>query len=327
MNKKLNIIKNYLSNNLKVCEFALTNICSCKCSFCAIWKQKPKITVNTDKALKVIKKLKELGVGFITLTGGEPLLHPDFDKIIAECSKCGIMSSILNADARIFTDKVLGKLEKNKPDMVSISIDHHTDKVEFKSRKIPNLLSHIKKAVINLKKLGIKTFGSIVICNYNHKSLRKLCDKCVEIGFDNICINYPEISESEVYVLGGNAINLTKKQVIAALEEVKELKKKYPIVNPVESLNNIISYLKGENPKYYCFGGSRVFFVDWHLNTYPCMHLNKNIGNILKLSNKDFGMKSCNCCNMSWYRDFSVYFYGLKSFIPLIKELPLMIKY
>jgi MoaA/NifB/PqqE/SkfB family radical SAM enzyme len=327
MGKKLAFLKRALSNNLKVCEFALTNICSCKCSFCGIWKQKPKITVNTDESLKVIKKLNELGVSFITLTGGEPLIHPDFDKILDECNKYGIMSSILNADARLFTPKVLEKLNKSRPDLVSISIDHHTDKVEFESRKIPKLLSHIKKAVDNLKKLNIKTLGSIVICNYNHKSLKKLCDKCVEIGFDNICINYPEISESEVYVLGGNAINLSKKQVITALEEVKELKKNYPIVNPAESLNNIISYLKGENPKYYCFGGSKVFFIDWHLNTYPCMHLNKNMGNILKLTNKDFNMKTCNCCSMSWYRDFSVYFYGIKSFVPLIKELPLMLRY
>ncbi|MFA5333056.1 MAG: radical SAM protein [Candidatus Nanoarchaeia archaeon] len=327
MNSKLNIALKYLSGKLKVCEFALTNICSCKCSFCGIWKQKPKVTVDTYKALKVIDKLDELGVGFVTLTGGEPLLHPDFDKIIAECNKYGMMSSILNADARIFTPKVLGMLEKSKPGMVSISIDHHTDKVEFESRKIPKLLNHIKNAVSNLKKLKIKVLGSIVICNYNHKSLRKLCEKCAEIGFDNVCINYPEISESEVYVLGGNAINLTKKQVIDALQEVKELKKEFPIVNPVESLNNIISYLKGENPKYYCFGGSKVFFVDWHLNTYPCMHLNKNLGSVLKLKSKDLNLKPCNCCNMSWYRDFSVYFYGLKSFIPLMKELPLMFKY
>jgi len=327
MNKKLSAASKFISGDLKLCEFALTNICSCKCSFCGIWKQKPKVTVDTEKAIKVIDKLAELGVGFVTLTGGEPLIHPDFDKIIEECNKKGIISSILNADARLFTKKVLDKLEKNKPDLVSISIDHYTDKVEYESRKIPKLLSHIKTAVDSLKKRNIRVAGSIVICNFNHKSLKKLCDKCIEIGFDQILINYPEISESEVYVLGGNAINLSKKQVITALEEVKELKKTYPISNPVESINNIITYLKGENPKYYCLGGSRVFFVDWHLNTYPCMHLNKNLGNILTLYKTDFDMKPCNCCNMSWYRDFSVYLYGLKSFIPLVKELPLIFKF
>ncbi|MDD2678552.1 MAG: radical SAM protein [Candidatus Nanoarchaeia archaeon] len=327
MNKKLSFTMNYLLNKLKVCEFALTNVCSCKCSFCSIWKQKPKITVKTSEAIKAIKKLKSLGVGFITLTGGEPLLHPDFDKIIRECNNLGIMNAMLNADARIFTPKVLDKLEKDKPEWVSISIDHHTDKIEYISRKIPNLLNHIKNAVDELKKRKIKTLGSIVICNYNHKSLKELCDKCMEIGFEQIAINYPEISESEVYELGGNAITLTKKQVIKALETVKTLKKKYPIINTDESINNIIDYLSGKNPKYYCFGGSKVFFIDWNLNTYPCMHLNKNMGNILKLTKKDFNMKPCNCCNMSWYRDFSVYFYGAKSLIPLLKELPKAIKY
>lgn len=327
MNKKIKFVSRFLTNNLKVCEFALTNICSAKCSFCGIWKQQPKIIVDINKAKKTIRKLDELGVGYVTLTGGEPLLHPKFEEIIRECNKCNMMSAILNADARIFTKKILDKLNKDRPNLVSISIDHHTEKVEYKSRKIKNLLTHIKKAVTNLKKIGIKTMASIVICDFNHKSLEKLCQKCEQIGFDQIAINYPEISESEVYALGGNAINLTKKELITALEKVKELKKEYTIINPIESLNNIITFLKGEKPKYMCLGGNKVFFVDWHFNTYPCMHLNNNWGDILKLTKKDFNMKPCNLCNMSWYRDFSVYLQGFKSIVPLLKEVKNITKY
>jgi MoaA/NifB/PqqE/SkfB family radical SAM enzyme len=283
--------------------------------------------IDTKKALKTISHLSNLGVRFITLTGGEPLLHKDFDKIVAKCTEENIISSILNADARLFTEERMDALKKAKVDYVAISIDHHTNKVEYESRKIPKLLDHISKAVKGLKKRGIKTLASVLISNFNHKSLRKLCEKCKEIGFDNIAINYPEFSESPVYTLGGDAINLSKNEVIKALEEIKILKKDFKIVNPTVSLDNIITYLKGEKPPYMCLGGYRTLFVDWNFNVYPCMHLPNHMGDVLKLKKKDFKKIPCNQCNMSWYRDFSVYFQGFHSLGPIIREIPNILRY
>ncbi|VVB74254.1 Coenzyme PQQ synthesis protein E [Candidatus Tiddalikarchaeum anstoanum] len=327
MGKKLSVIKGILTNKIKVCEFALTNICSAQCSFCTIWKQQPKVVVDTEKAIKAVRHLSRLGVRFITLTGGEPLLHPNFEKIAAECSKENIITSILNADARLFTEQRLDALKRAKVDYVAISVDHYTNKVEFESRKIPGLLDHIKKAVSELKKRKIKTVASILISNFNHNCLGKLFKKCEELGFDTIAVNYPEFSESPVYTLGGEAIKLTNVQVIKALEEVIKLKKEFKIVNPVDSLNNIISYLKKETPPYPCLGGYLTLFVAWNFKVYPCMHLAKSFGDVLDLKPSDFKKMPCNKCNMSWYRDFSIFFHGAKSLKPLIKEVGNLGKY
>lgn len=112
MGKKTAVLRELLTDNLRFCEFALTNICSAQCSFCTIWKQQPKVIADTDKSLKTIRHLSKLGVRVITLTGGEPLLHPDFEKILAECSKENIISSILNADARLFNESRLDALRR-----------------------------------------------------------------------------------------------------------------------------------------------------------------------------------------------------------------------
>lgn len=214
-----------------------------------------------------------------------------------------------------------------KVDYVAISIDHYSNRVEFESRKIPNLIEHITKAVSELKKRRIKTMASILISNFNHKSLRKLFLKCKEIGFDSICINYPEFSESPVYTLGGEAIKLTNKEVIKALEDVIELKREFNIINPTDSLRNIISYLKGETPKFMCLGGSLTLFVAWNFQVYPCMHLSKSFGDILDLKKKDLKKVLCNKCNMSWYRDFSIFFQGIKSIKPLLSEIPNILRF
>ena len=314
-----------MNNSLKLCEFALTNVCTAKCHFCTIWKQKPKHIVNIDQAIKTITHLAHLGVRFITLTGGEPLLHPHFDKIISECTKRNITSSILNADARLFTQKRLDALKRSKVDLVCISIDHHTDKIASFSRTIPNILSHIQKAVTELKKRNITTMASTLICNYNHRTLDELFNKCTEIGFDIISVNYPEFSESPVYTLGGDAINLKKDEIINALRNVIKLKKKYNIINFNHSIYNIIDYLKNNKPKYMCLGGYRMLFIDWSFNAYPCMYLPYHLGNILELKKQELKKKMCNECNMSWYRDFSVYFQGIKSIKPVLSSIPFIL--
>ncbi len=55
-------------------------------------------------------------------------------------------------------------------------------------------------------------------------------------------------------------------------------------------------------------------FVDWFCDVRPCMQLPQVLGNILTMTKDDFETVACNKCNMSWYRDFSAFFHGVKSF-------------
>ena len=92
-------------------------------------------------------------------------------------------------------------------------------------------------------------------------------------------------------------------------------------------MRNIIQFLRKEKPKYMCLGGDKVLFVDWFFNMYPCMHLANHLGDVLKVKKSDLKRIPCNKCNMSWYRDFSIFFHGLKSLGPIVKEIPNLFKY
>ncbi|MFH1639816.1 MAG: radical SAM protein [Chloroflexota bacterium] len=321
-NKYLEAVWQYLNGNYRTSEFALTNVCVAKCSFCGIWKQQPKVTVDRDKALSAIDKLADIGVRHITLTGGEAIIHPDIVDIVARCTRRGIISGIPLADPRLITEAKAAMLKKAGLDYLFISIDHHTDEVEFQARRIENILDHMKTAISILKKARIRVAASTLICNYNHTELEKLFEKCRELGFEMITVNYPEHSLSPVYELGGDMVNLTNEQVATALEEIIRLKNKgYRIVNPVYSMRNIIKYLRGEKVDCYCLGGNKVLFVDWFFDVYPCMHLDKSMGSVFDLDKSRLLTMKCNRCNMSWYRDFSVYLDGVRSVWPLVKAI------
>ncbi|MBN2536572.1 MAG: radical SAM protein [Spirochaetales bacterium] len=326
MMKKLSILKTVIRGNTKICELALTNVCTAKCHFCTIWKQKPKIFVNTDKCLKAITHLAKLGLRFITLTGGEPLLHPQMEQIIERCTEHNIITAILNADARLFTKKRIDALKQSGLDVACISIDHYSDKILSESRSIPGLLKHIEKAVNELKKRNFTVWALTLISNYNNRNLQELFQKCMDIGFDTIAVNYPTFSQSPVYTLGGEAIDMSREELIQALRDVIELKKEFNIVNPILSLKDIIRYLKKIPTYYECLGGYRVMFVDWNLEVYPCMYLPDSMGDALSLRPANFKKLKCNQCNMSWYRDFSIFFQGLKSIRPILTQLPVIFK-
>jgi MoaA/NifB/PqqE/SkfB family radical SAM enzyme len=314
--KQMNILKNFVTGNIRFAEFAITNQCVARCSFCDIWKQRPKIFTDREKSLRVIDNLADMGVSHITLTGGEPLMHPHIVDFVTKCTSRHVHSAVLDAAPSLITDEKLAALDEAGNDLISISFDSDDPQVLEASRRIPNIMRDMEVAVRKIGKTRIKSMASILIWNNNHDQMEKLFQKATDMGFDLISINYPTFSESVVYPLGGEGISLSRDLVIESLKSVIELKRtaKYNIMNSVTSMNNIISYLRDPSTvRYQCFGGYRVMFVDWHFDVRPCMQLPDVLGNMLTMTKDDLKKTPCNACNMSWYRDFSALFCGARS--------------
>ena len=322
--KRKHFLKQFLTNKIRVAEFGITNCCTAKCTFCGIWKQKEKRIVDRETGIKAIDKLAELGVAHITLTGGDPLLNPAVYDLVRHCSAKHIHTNVLNADARLLTDENVGKLADAGADFLCISVDSHDPEVVEKSRGIPGLFEHIENGVKLAKKHKISTMAAVLIWTGNYDRLDQHFAKLHKMGFDYIAVNYPEISQSKVYPLGGETVQIKPELVSKALADVIKMKKskKYRIMNTVSSMENIRLYLDHpDKVKFHCYGGYRVLFLDWFYNVYPCMHLPDPIGSLWDMKNSDFKKVKCNKCNMSWYRDFSVYFHGLSSIRPVLETV------
>jgi MoaA/NifB/PqqE/SkfB family radical SAM enzyme len=317
------IFANYVKGNLKVIEFAITNACVSKCTFCSIWKQQPKVFVDKDKALRVIEKLADFGTVHLTITGGEPLLHPNVVDFVKKASSLKVHTAVLDAAPQLLMrNDIVNRLEDAGNDMISISFDSGDPDIMAESRQIPNIMEDMAKAVELVKKTTIKTMASVLIWNDNYNNLEEVCIRAQNMGFDFISLNYPTFSKSQVYPLGGEGISLSRENVIEGLETAIRLRKsgKYRIINSAVSMRNIIAYLKDPaRVKYMCMGGTHVGFVDWFFDVHPCMQLPTVLGNMLTMEEKDFNLPLCNNCNMSWYRDFSAMFQGFRS-IPVWLE-------
>jgi MoaA/NifB/PqqE/SkfB family radical SAM enzyme len=321
MNEKhLRVLTAIATGSVRFVEFGLTNVCVSQCSFCKIWQQKPKVFVDPHAALKAIDRMAELGVVHVTLTGGEPLVHPNVIDFVRRCTERCIISAVLDAAPSLIKEEKLSRLDEAGADIISISLDSDDSKVMEDSRNVPHIMKDMEKAVSLVRRTRIRSMASVLIWNGNHDRMEKVFARAIDLGFDFISVNYPTFSQSDVYPLGGAGISLPREKVIDSLKSVIELKKggKYRIVNASRSMENIIDYLEDpSSARFPCRGGNRVLFVDWFLHVRPCMYLPTVLGNILTMEKGQLMREKCNQCSMSWYRDFSAFFSGMKSF-PLL---------
>ncbi|MDR1030634.1 MAG: radical SAM protein [Treponema sp.] len=322
--KNRNIFKNYVKGTLRFTEFAITNACIAKCSFCEIWKQHPKVFVDKEKALTAIDRLADFGVSHLTITGGEPLLHPQVLAFVEQATKRKMNNAVLNAAPQLLMrNEILKRLEDAGCDLLSISFDSGDPVTMAESRQIPHIMDEMAKAMDLVHKTSLKTMASVLIWNDNYNNLEEVCLRAENMGFTYISLNYPTFSKSQVYPLGGEGVSLSRDKVIQGLTEAIRLKKsgKHKIINSVISMQNIINYLKDPGlARYLCYGGEHVLFVDWFFDVRPCMQLPQVLGNILTMEETALHQPPCNNCNMSWYRDFSMFFHGGIRTIPVWLE-------
>ncbi|MDT8323053.1 MAG: radical SAM protein [Bacteroidota bacterium] len=80
-----------------LCNYYLTYRCNAYCDFCHFGDHaafRGSRHADTGDVLRNLPALNRLGVRFIDLTGGEPLLHPDIDRIAGEAQRQGMRTSI-----------------------------------------------------------------------------------------------------------------------------------------------------------------------------------------------------------------------------------------
>ena len=109
--------------------------CNLSCKYCNEYDDYSKpvpLAVMKDR----INRLADLGTGIITLSGGEPLLHPELDEIIATMRRRGVIAGLITNGYLLVPDRIK-RLNDAGLDHLQISIDNvMPDDVSKKSLKV-----------------------------------------------------------------------------------------------------------------------------------------------------------------------------------------------
>ena len=109
--------------------------CNLSCAYCNEYDDHSK-PVPTPELLRRIEWLAFLGTGIVTISGGEPLLHPDLDDLVRHIRRWGMIATLIT-NGYLLTQERIRELNRAGLDHLQISIDNvMPDAVSKKSLKV-----------------------------------------------------------------------------------------------------------------------------------------------------------------------------------------------
>jgi len=153
--------------------------CNLSCAYCNEYDDHSE-PVSTETMLSRVDLLADLGTSVITISGGEPLLHPDLEQIIARCRRRGMIAGMIT-NGYLLSRKRIQSLNRAGLDHLQISIDNVIpDDVSMKSLKVLDKKLRYLSEEANFK-VNINTvLGSGV---RNPEDALTVARRAVELGF------------------------------------------------------------------------------------------------------------------------------------------------
>src|SRR5215469_13838274 len=109
--------------------------CNLSCAYCNEYDKDSK-PVPTETMLQRINRLGDLGTTIITISGGEPLLHPELDVLIRQIRRRAMIAGMITNGYLLTADRIRS-LNRAGLEHLQISIDNVIpDEVSKKSLKV-----------------------------------------------------------------------------------------------------------------------------------------------------------------------------------------------
>lgn len=139
--------------------FELTARCNLRCRMCYIHREENDAAIKTDELsceewLSIAQQAQKSGMLFLLLTGGEPLIRPDFEEIYRRCRELGIIVSI-NTNGTLLGEKQVELFKKFPPQRVNITLYGASEATYARLCRSADAYSKAYRAVEMLAEAGL----------------------------------------------------------------------------------------------------------------------------------------------------------------------------
>ena len=303
--KLLNLL---VSRRLSMANFAVTNDCNATCRHCSFPSVRDPTTVTLEDAKIAIDALRDLGVGALSLTGGEPFTVPHLPEIVEHASGTG-MAVFTGTNGSLTTGRTVGRLAEAGIDAVWISVEK-ADPVTLEAhRGLDGLSEAIGRSVGLLREHGVPTYA-ICAMNRGVMDIDTYLEYIHGLGFTAVKFDYPMTSPMGSSYLGysdDQCLHLTpdeRERIVKGILHHKRIGSPVSIINPTEGLRGFLDHSRGIDVGYRCPAGRYVLYLDWDLNLFRCTQLDDRLGNVRDVERGDLSTSECDLCYYQGCRDY-----------------------
>lgn len=160
-------------------NFELTPFCNFSCVMCYVHLTKEEAErqgrmLSADEWLSIAAQAKEMGTLNITLTGGEPLTHPDFWYIYSELNKMGFLISILS-NGFLIDESAMEKFRRyGMPYSMKLTVYGASDETYLRTCNSPDGFTRVSKAIDLIKAAGVPLKLTSTIVRENASDLQEI---------------------------------------------------------------------------------------------------------------------------------------------------------
>lgn len=173
--------------------FYLTEGCNLKCRHCwivpkfqteeAVWP-----SISFDQFVYIVEQGKKLGMSGVKLTGGEPLIHPEIDRILDYLSTQDLRVTIETNGVKL-TQARVEKIRKCTNPFVSVSLDGSEKEEHEWVRGVEGCYEDALEGARNLVKGGIRNQFIMSIMKRNVHQMEDLVRLAEKMGIGSIKFN------------------------------------------------------------------------------------------------------------------------------------------
>jgi MoaA/NifB/PqqE/SkfB family radical SAM enzyme len=214
----------------------VTNVCNAACDFCGFARDKTlrgcAKYLDADQFALALPILHRRGIRYITFQGGEPLVHPDIVRLTSLATGAGISCAIITNGW--FLPRYIEALATAGLRQLIVSIDSADLATHEQHRGLEGLERRLIDGIAAARARGLPVQASVTVSRL--LCYEKLPNVLRRLGFDDVSFSYPrrEPFGSSSLVYGGTShlIDLDRDELLAALEAIRRMKRKFPVFNP-----------------------------------------------------------------------------------------------
>ena len=265
-------MENITYNGFFTLQWHITHRCNLRCSHCY---QDDYSAFSSRKSLEAVlnqysRLLEEYGFkGYLNITGGEPLAHPDLFWLLEEAGNRGITTAVLT-NGTLIGRREAAELKRLDVDYVQVSLDglrETHDKIRGEGS-----FDLAIRGIRELKAQGIYVTVAFTAQRENHKELGRLADFCNNLGADKLWFDRVVIPKDE----DKNNLSLSSKEYSALCRKASRLNRQGKI-----SCARALQFISCKEKNIYsCNAGSRLLAILADGTVMPCRRLPIEAGNV-----------------------------------------------
>lgn len=158
--------------------FELTPRCNFNCRMCYVHLKPEQIPgygreLTAKEWIRIAEEAKEAGTTWLCVTGGEPLMHPEFETIWKEVSQMGFFIT-LQTNASLIQGKMARLLEEYPPRGVKITLYGSNDEVYEQVCQVKEGFTRADQGIRNLAEMKIPVQLISTVIRQNEEDVQKM---------------------------------------------------------------------------------------------------------------------------------------------------------